>query len=339
MRRSVAYPALAALLLTLALAGCRREPLPASGEPIRFTVSPAGVSSAPTKTDLPAVAAPADRLDRDENTVRVWGTYQEGSAPEANVFAEPYLVLTCSGMGASASWSYDSGRYYWNRSASYKFRSVFTDRHDVDIQNGSSVNSVSVNYSGGYDLMVSGITVPAADQQSANLRFMHACSAVRFYCVDPYRGNGAPKNYISTFRLTNISATGTLVYDGNSSSSTAVLTGWTSIGTPGDVTDTKVTLPWGVPDINVEDTEDAALTPWFYFVPQTLGSDTHIQFSITAGDHTVVVDRPLNEGSLPDAWVAGQKYTYFIVIQPTISFDFTVTPWNETPVNGKYIVR
>lgn len=338
MRWNPAYPVLATLLLTLACASCRQEPLPASGELIRFSVSPA-VSSAPTKVDLPDVAAPGDLLDQNGNTVRVWGTYQVGTDPQTyNVFGNnAYLTLSCTGAGSAASWSYTEGRYYWNRNADYKFRSVFTDGHVGDIQSGSNVNAVTVAFSGGYDLMVSGITVPKGEVQSANLRFLHACAAVRFYCVDPYGGNAASTGYtISSFAVNQVAKSGTLAYAGYSSAIDATVTGWT----PGSLDDISVTVSsWPVPGISVQDIETAGLSPWFYFVPQTLDDDAAIQFTVNSGTQTSVIERKLKAGGLPTQWEAGRMYTYFILIQPNVGLDFTITPWNENVVNGKYRVH
>ena len=56
MKHNATYPTLAALLLTLAFAGCKQEPLPESGDAIRFAVTPAVTSGLQTKAD-PSVEA------------------------------------------------------------------------------------------------------------------------------------------------------------------------------------------------------------------------------------------------------------------------------------------
>ena len=261
MKLNAAYPALLALLLTLALAGCGREQLSAEGSVIRFQVNTAEISSSLTKYDLPAVDdVPGDFLQKNGNTVRVWGTMNSA------VLFDPYLVLTCDGNGSSASWNYAGSPYYWNMTAAYQFRSAFTNGHDSDLGSASAA-SVTVNYSGGYDLMVAATSLASSDPKSAKLNFGHACSAVRFYCVDPTRSSSATTaNYnIKRFTLNNVAKTGTLTYNGNGMT-------WAPATPAAEAYALPAAPPhyWPVPSIN--DDTAAALTPWFFFVPQNLAS-------------------------------------------------------------------
>lgn len=331
MKLNAAYPALLALLLTLALTGCRREQLSAEGGVIRFQVNTAEISSSLTKYTLPAVDdIPGDYLRKDGNTVRVWGTMNDA------VLFDPYLVLTCHGDGSSASWDYSGDPYYWNLTAEYQFRSVFTDGHDSDL-GAASAASVTVNYSGGYDLMVAETSLASSDNKSATLYFGHACSAVRFYCVDPTRSSTATTaNYnIRRFTLNNVSQTGTLTFGSGMT--------WT----PADPTAEAYSLPaasWPVPSDN--DDTAAALTPWFFFVPQNLASsNASIEFSFAptgpayAGiDNSVDVKYYLKNAST--TWEAGKMYTYFIVLDPAaIEFvNFSIQPWPDDAVTGTYTV-
>lgn len=335
MRLNAAYPALLALLLTLALAGCRREQLSADGGVIRFQVNTAGVSSALTKYDLPVVDdIPGDFLRKNTNTVRVWGTL------DAGLLFDPYLVLTCDGNGSSAHWSYAGDPYYWNLTAAYQFRSVFTDGHDdSDIDNGSaSASSVTVNYSGGYDLMVAATSIAASDAKSATLTFGHACSAVRFYCIDPTRSSTATTaNFnITSFKLNNVVKTGTLTFSDGMA--------WTPASPTAEAYSLPAaSLPWPVPSNN--DDEAAALTPWFFFVPQNLETgNASIEFSFApAGSAYAGLPVPnvdvkfLLKDASSSLWEAGKMYTYFIVLNPaSIGFTSSIQPWPTDMVTGQH---
>lgn len=333
MKLNAAYPALLALLLTLALAGCGREQLSAEGGVIRFQVNTAEISSSLTKYDLPAVDdVPGDFLRKNGNTVRVWGTVNSA------VLFDPYLVLTCDGNGSSASWNYAGDPYYWNMTAAYQFRSAFTNGHDEDL-GGASAASVTVNYSGGYDLMVAATSLANNDPKSATLTFGHACAAVRFFCVDPTRGSTATTaNFnITRFKLNNVSKTGTLAF-GNGMV-------WTPASPTAEAyTLPAASLPWPVPSDN--DDTAAALTPWFFFVPQNLESNNaSIEFSFApTGPEYAGIDQSVDvKYFLKDAsttWEAGKLYTYFIVLDPAaIEFiNFSIQPWPTDAVTGTYTV-
>lgn len=332
MKLNAVYPALLALL-TLALAGCGREQLSAEGSVIRFQVNTAEISSSLTKYDLPAVDdVPGDFLRKNGNTVRVWGTVNSA------VLFDPYLVLTCDGNGSSASWNYAGDPYYWNMTADYQFRSVFTNDPDTEISSGASASSVTVKYKGGYDLMVAATSLASGDPRSATLYFGHACSAVRFYCVDPTRSSSAATaNYnIKRFTLNNVIQTGTLTFGSGMA--------WT----PASPTAEVYSLPaasWPVPSDN--DDTAAALTPWFFFVPQNLASsNSSIEFSFapTGPEYsglpapTVDVKFLLKDAS-PSTWEAGKMYTYFIVLDPvSIGFTSSIQPWPTDMVTGQHTI-
>ena len=324
MRLNAAYPALLALLLTLALAGCRREQLSADGSVIRFTVNTAEVSSALTKYDLPVVDdIPGDYLRKNNNTVRVWGTL------DAVPMFDPYLVLTCDGNGSSASWNYAGVPYYWNLTAAYQFRSVFTNGHDTEI-GSASAGSVTVNYSGGYDLMVAATSIAASDAKSATLTFGHACSAVRFYCIDPTRSSTATTaNFnITSFKLNNVVKTGTLTFSDGMA--------WTPASPTAEAyTLPGASLPGPVPSNN--DDATAALTPWFFFVPQDLdANNSSVEFAFSPTNMPGGIQNAIHVSYLlknaAATWEAGKMYTYFIVLDPDgIQFEVSWTPWPTTP--------
>lgn len=327
MKLNRSYPALLALLLIATSAGCRQEPLPESGNVLRFTVSSVGVSSATTKADpvLPRASLPLDRLNINGNKVTVWGSLTEGGSSR-NVFNTASLDLLCTRVGeGSPTWDYAGSRYLWNPAATFQFRSVFTDNHDTDILSGSS-SQVDIKYSGSYDLMVAATPVPAAASQRAQLVFLHASSVVRFFVIDPSRASDAPANYtVSNFTLKNVATKGTLAWDEpeSASLSNVSLSKWTPDAVVGNAYVQESPLK-EVPNENATDSQ-AALTPWLYFVPQAL-TMAKISFNFSVGDQTIGVER-----SLTGSWEPGKAYTYYIIIQPK-AIEVTVqwTDWVTT---------
>ena len=328
MRMKHAYPALLALLLTLALAGCRQEPLPESGDVIRFSVGTAGVSSALTKAESSAL--PDDQLVKDGNTVSVWSKLStDKGANWSNLFSS--LTLT---KGASG-WDYNTpSRYYWNRGAQYQFRGVFTDKHDTDITSGSP-DKIEVKYSGGYDLMVAATSTPAGTSQSANLQFLHACSAVRFYFMDP---NDTDNYSITSFMLRKIAKTGTLAFTDNGSTDLdsdqvpdVNFTEWTR----GELVDDVYTWPTSamVSAVRPVPGDKQALTDWFYFAPQNLDDAAEVEFSFKAGDQTFTIVSKLKD--LCAQWIPGKAYTYLIKVDPK-SIVLTVEWTDWTGVEHDY---
>jgi hypothetical protein len=208
--------------------------------------------------------------------------------------------------------------------AAYQFRSVFTNDPETEISSGASASSVTVKYKGGYDLMVAAKSLASSDAKSATLNFGHACAAVRFYCVDPTRTSTATTaNFnITSFKLNYVSKTGTLTFSDGMA--------WSPASPTAEAyTLPAASLPWPVPSNN--DDATAALTPWFFFVPQNLeNNNASIEFSFaptgteyTGIDHSVDV-----KYYLKNAWEAGKMYTYFIVLDPAgIQFDVDWTAW------------
>ena len=329
MRLNTAYSAFLALLLTLVLTGCRREPLSDSGDVLRFTVNSDEVSSAltkadPTPPDVPIASSPGDVLRIEGNKIPVWGSSSAGA-----VFDTPFIELKCEGSGGSANWDYSGDRYYWNPGASYQFRSVFTGGRDTYSGDATKVTVSYTGYPDDYDLMVAAVAVPSGAGQEARLTFSHACSAVRFFCVDPSRGDKLTPNYtITSFMLKGVSISGSLDFDAVSTSASATVSGWNT-DPPGGIVYSS-TEEWGVPDNHVTD-EEADLTRWLYFVPQTLGEQAVVEFTyrVESTGQLLNVTRKLNYAV--STWAPGRTYAFYITIQPTaIGFNLVWAPWVTT---------
>ncbi len=330
MRRHLAYPALAALLLTVALTGCRQEPLPASDDAIRFSVAPAEVTLQ-TKAGKPNDSAYLITVGKE---ALLYGSYYvAGSADKTSLFGTGGTTLACTEVTATGStWSYDPLKY-WDNRYSFDFRAVFPkEKVEGNITEGSS-SQVNISYamSAGYDLMVAAATgqTKATPAAPVPLTFTHACAAVRFLFTD-----GSNEYVLKSFQLKKIDTAGTLQY--------GAATPWAP-----STSDTRVYQwsgsSWEIPNTPtaIPDTP-AASDGWYYVIPQTLsateGSAAEIYFtyavSSSATDQNIPVTLKLNtSGSASNitSWDAGKAYTYKIAIQAnSISFGVVWTNWGST---------
>ena len=325
MRRHLAYPALAALLLTVALTGCQQEPLPASDDAIRFSVAPAEVTLQ-TKAGKPNDSAYLITVGKE---ALLYGSYYvAGSADKTSLFGTGGTTLACTEVTATGStWSYDPLKY-WDNRYSFDFRAIFPkEKVEGNITEGSS-SQVNISYamSAGYDLMVAAATgqTKATPAAPVPLTFTHACAAVRFLFTD-----GSNTYELRDLQLKNIATTGTLRYGASTpwAPSSAATYQWGR------------TTPWPIPNADAQTGEGTAPEGWYYVVPQTLSSAAEIYFtyavSSSATDQNIPVTLKLNtSGSASNitSWDAGKAYTYKIAIQAnSISFGVVWTYWGDTP--------
>ena len=326
MKHNATYPTLAALLLTLAFAGCKQEPLPESGDAIRFAVTPAVTSGLQTKAD-PSVEAD---LIADGKTSTVWGSLKTGSADWEKVFENQPQTVTCSKEGSSVSWNYGATRY-WVRKASYRFCSVFPTT--ADVQSGSGSDKVIVNYPSlpGYDLMVASsplIDAATNGNNPVNLKFQHTGAAVRFLFAKD--ANDTKTYSITGLTLQNISASGSMTYMGASNDGGASIS-WTP-GTPGSASPWTGS-PWAVPASTSETPFAVITTPeWLFAVPQDLAATSTTVFpaitvSYTVADQALEVTLPLKTNNIAQ-WESGKAYTYKIFVNPNaIELNVEWTDW------------
>jgi hypothetical protein len=321
------YPAILALLLTVALTGCQQDSLPQAGDAFRFSVGAVGVSSAPTKAY--AYADPVDYLGTEGSSVKVWSQIQE-SGSWKDLFSSPSITLS-----KASSWASPETRY-WTRNASYRFRAV-APANAPGLVNTSNIEEIKVSYNfltGNYDLMVASVAAGTLGSATVPLLFRHACAAVRFFILDPGRGNNNARYFIKKFELKNLYSDDTFI-SGTTDS-------WES-GTSRSRTDvyqyekTDPTAYWPVPAPKDPDNNDA-FTDWFYFVPQPLTDSKGtacISLEFKAGDQIIPVSKDLKD--LCASWEAGKKYTYVITIEPKgIGFDVQWTEWNDENTDHDY---
>lgn len=349
MKHNYTYPALLALMMTVALAGCQQDPLPET-DAIRFSVASATVET--TKADNPNEVS---YLIAEGNAIKVWGSLKENDS-WADVFVNtPETVTYNKPAGSSTlSWNYTNTRY-WNRNATYRFRAVYAPGHESDIQAASASDKALVSYSmtnsQGYDLMVastpeiSALTQVTSGNPAVNLTFRHAGSAVRFLF---YKADSDANDYsINHFELKYLYTAATLEYLGTGTTAApaspeVAISEWKLGDTPARTPSAYASAS----SLAVPKASDGAAAAtdkeWFFVIPQALDNtdgDASLYFRFTVGtggsaqQMTVTLD--LEKYGTPAAsvtWEPGKMYTYRIKIAPKdIKFTVAWTDW----VNGK----
>lgn len=315
MRRSPTYPVILALLLTVVFAACRRESLPESGEAIHFTVGPAVSVDMRTK---------ADGLPSAEDDFKLSGKALYGVNEDEILFGPTELSYDDS----DGKWYY-SPLKYWDRNKTYDFRAVSPIGAVAAGGTAAKTGSVTARY-GDYDLMVASNHGPAVMTPVA-LAFNHAGAAVRFLFK-----KGADESQtvtVSHFEVKNVYSAGTV---------TCAWDGTKDVLTPAPTPESRQSVfVWDeTPGDDVRELTAAyqSFDGWHYVVPQTLGSDTTVEFTYRINSGTA------NYASLVfpagSAWDPGKTYEYRIDIDKlTIDLSFTVDSWDTNVVEGSYTIR
>lgn len=324
-----------ALLMAVVLTACRKEPLPESGDQIRFSVNPpVSVSSALTKAFYDDDPTASDYLVKKDNVIRVWGDYTTDNASWSSPF--PGTDVTCD---ENLHWGYGVAKT-WTANATYRFRAIFPTSANIQTGTGETGgDKLVVKYQlpgENYDLMVASVPTVSAAAQIGNdlsLSFRHACAAVRFLFQE-----NDPKDevlyYIKEFQLLNLYTQGTLTYTGNSASAGVTTAEWhydaarTTVYTWSDGGDDA--NRWAVPA--EKENFDAFPTgyKWFFMIPQPLsvndGKTPSVYIKYQAGTGVIESTIPLPE---TDSFVAGNKYTYVINLIPKeTGITLSVEPWD-----------
>lgn len=328
MRRYLAYPALLALLLTTAFAGCQREPLSGSGDAICFSVAPAVVSAEQTKADDGRPHGEGYLLQTTV-PVKLYG----GLSGSTDLLFNG-VELLCTDAQAN-TWTYSPLRF-WVKNSTHNFRAVFPPKDSGQSYDVASDElTVVYDMASSYDLMVASAEQETATRTSnqVNLPFEHACAALRFRFTDA-NGDTAPNFEITSLELQNLSKTGTLTYKGVSGTAAASMNWAPDARVAAAYTWTASTSD---PAMDVDE-ENKMFKDWFYVIPQTLTYDAnqttihaaiHFTYTLTDGLNTQDMQATLNldTASTPE-WARANAYTYDIKIQPNaIVLDVTWTDW------------
>lgn len=347
MRQTIAYTAFVTLLLTTAFAGCRREPLPSTGDPISFSVGTVG-SALVTKADEKPTAQ--EYLIKDGNQIAVWAE-RIISDTRSNVFDDSPVTVLCNQDGENFTWDYTGGNAskikYWAQTGMYKFRSVFPTT--ANVQSNTNSEELVVYYSmhdDNYDLMVASAEVSTASRASSQvpLIFHHACAALRFYFTcdsdDPY--------YIKNFALDNVRTIGLLTYWGTGETKVAV--GEWALLYP----QAPQVYQWIAEDDDhrwAVDKTTGYNTQWYFAIPQDLlessNANPAVEFTYVNGyDQEIPAKLPLplhylDSGNVEHevVWEPGKIYIYNIQLQPEkTTLTLTVEDWDQFYVSGGDII-
>ena len=314
MKRYSAYLAFVTFLLTVVLTGCRREPLPETGDAIRFSVSPATVE-VDTKADALSVKGDLVKVD---NKVALFGSYSTGTSTSVLFNG---TTLTCTAVsGDNATWSYEyegSPLRYWVREAdSHDFRAVFPALATVTSGSSSSV-AVTYDATNGYDLMVAS-EAGATPNTPVELKFRHACAAVRFEFKKSGNDTGETCT-ITSAKLTKVATSGTLTYVGASADTQVLLSEWSSVAPTSET-------EWALSDWTNRTVSTDYSGPWYYAVPQALdGTELVYSYDFAGDTDTVTL-------SIPNiTWSPAMTYVYTIDIGMS-RLDVQIEPWDSYSV-------
>jgi len=322
MRKNNTYPVLVAMLLTVALTGCRQESLPEAGDAIRFSVNPTVSVATETKAGKPD--------NPGYSTIALYGS------------ASTWTDLMFNGKIISNDGSY-SPIMYWEQGAAYEFRAAYPSQ--ANITGGSTTDSsvppsassfvVTYNsllenttdkYYGNYDLMVatkqySSTSRPTADtDKKVPLAFHHACAAVRF--IFTKSGNDAALTCtIKGLKLNNVVTSGKLEYNSTVADAAVALTDWKN--------PTVDTNGWSLYDGSGWTVPDGSTSPWYFVVPQTLNGPS-LEYKYVFGpdeEKTVTLTIPDKDGGNNLKWEPGYAYVYTIDIAMS-KVSVQIEPWD-----------
>ena len=306
MKKYSAYLAFVTLLLTVVLTGCRREPLPETGEAIRFSVSPATI-------EVETKAGPTTEDYLKSSTIALYGSYVKDESTVVLFDGSTTLSYT-------TAWTY-SPLKFWVKGGTFDFRAVSPNTApksggSAEITDGKKIEVDYNAASDQYDLMVAsnhGISVSStASMAAVNLPFSHACSAVQF--LFKKSGNDTDNTCtIKSFKLSGANTKGTMTYAYSTTEGNDVIS-WSS-NTPGDLFANTGTS-W------VVTTGFSSFDGWHYVVPQDLSGATVEYSYVFADENAKTVSLTLPAVS----WLPGKTYKYNIDIGMS-KIDVQIEPW------------
>lgn len=321
---------LSGFVLAVLLTGCGKEDLSPEGtDALCLTASPVAMTRAVSdvQPDSP------DYLIAAGNQIGVWGTLTRPGQNDVEVFKKQ--TVTC---GDDLQWTY-SPLKYWKRTGVYDFKAVFP--LSSTILSGTTGKRLRVSHSitsTHLDLMVASAqrNVATGGTAPVELKFRHACSAVRFL----FKKESADDDYqLTGFKLQNLRIVGTLDMTGDA----PTLDNWRTSG----MAPASELFAW-----NAATAADRKAIPsaydqytgyeWYYMIPQTLAvaegtARPAVTFSVVFNGEPTSVSTTL---PLPDSyeeggqtvradWEPGKVYTYYINLKPSrVAITVHVTEWD-----------
>lgn len=331
-------------LASALLCGCRKDKVvPTGPRPISFS---AGISTRTKalKPDDPTVLLTVG------NKASIFCTRVEDPESEQIINNR---VLQCDAVPdpstpanpLSSVWNYNPVEY-WEDTGDYYFTSVFPHSSDnITIDNAYYLN---VHYLAGSntDLMVARAYRDAAvNTDPVPLEFKHTTSAVRILFG---KASDSPSdNYsLTSFQLESINASGTFkvltrLNTAGIASDPISPSNWTS-SSPGTLAawqaesvGDRIAIPY---PSDADDPDGYTQMGWYYMIPQTLGAETAIRFSIVYNNEDPVetvlsiTDRDGIPGA--DNWIPNCVYNYYITLsQSGLNLTVKTTSWDEVQVS------
>ena len=318
------------IVLAVLLTGCERETWPEAGEGMCFSATQGAMTRA-TSSVQPDTQ---DYLIAPGNKIGVYGTITRSGMEDVAVFNKQ--AVTC---GDDLKWTYNPLKY-WKRSGVYDFKAYFPYTANVQTQTSGKHLVISHAVTSNHcDLMVASAqrNVALYGTDPVELKFKHACSAVRFL----FKKESAADDYkLTAFKLQNIRTLGTLDLSGDAltmdnwnfnsaAASAAEVFPWTA-ATVGDRKDIPASY------------ESYTGYDWYYMIPQTLAvpegtARPSVTFSVVFNGEPTAVSMTL---PLPDSyeengqtvtanWEPGKVYNYYINLKPSrVALTVHVTAWD-----------
>lgn len=324
------------LLISLAFLtafwGCQKEPsVPAeTGSPLLFAPQVSVVGSKAAAADQPDDAS---TLIAPGKVIGVFGTLTPEEEEHVEIFDKQ--AVQC---GEDLGWTY-SPLKYWRIAGVYDFAAVYP--YTAECQAGTSGKRLLVwnNCTSGTDLMIAHAQRDAAlkDHSPVNLRFRHACSAVRFLFK---KGSADYVYHLQSFVLQNLRIVGILDTTGED----LTVDSWHTSG----MAPASEVFSWSASsaaerkEIPLE-YDDYTGAEWYYMIPQSMApavgyGHPAVAFSVIFNNEPTPVTTTLD---LPDSyidcgdsvealWEPGKVYNYFINLQPSrVAITVRVTDWDE----------
>ena len=340
--------AVAAVLMTSS--ACRKTDVGHSGMPLSFSAE---------AVEMKAGAQKTSEANLKNKPFGVAGVYslEKGSEDCYNVFNSSNVKVSWD--GDSESWEY-SPLAYWNINRYYRFRAYhpYDENDDAITVKNASGDKLTIEYSvaaGQQDLLVGSARMQATvDQllQRVDINFQHALCGLEFRIAfnDADEIDDAYTDKITSFYLSGIVPTGTLIYSHETGDPLSDKIEWVTLDTAWD--DTEF-FNWesaeGKEFKKINDKKDNATIIFdqdgmVFCVPQTCSQKdkpdkptdkpTKVNFKTKKGGSA------LHSAQLPElTWEPGKIYVYTLLVNKSdVTVSVTIKPWTVIESNENLFI-